>query len=643
LNQSDPCGRTAAAFIALFCCTSLSIAGAASAATVRYVKSGDNLQAVLDAATDGDEIRLQAGATFSGNFVLPLIAGVTTGITVRTDLPDNQVPAENERVIPARAVNFAKIVSPNTAPALRTAAGAHGWRLVCLEFRNNKDGFGDILQIGDGSSAQSSLSQVPYDIVVDRVYLHGHPLYGQKRGIALNGRDVTIRNSYISEIKAVGQDSQGIGGWNGPGPFTIENNYVEAAAENFLLGGSDPPIPNLVSEHVVVRYNYMSRPMAWRDPIIPAPEGVSAAASSGGALPPGTYGYVVVAGRMVGQGTKGHSKPSAQVSASLSTTGAVRISWTAVPDATEYYVYGRAAGAESQYWKVTGTTFTDSGVTGTSGTPPKSGTIWQVKNVFELKNARDVVVENNVFENNWKEAQAGYAIVFTPRNQDGHCSWCTVESVTFRRNIVRHTGSGFNILGHDYPNVSQQTKDITISDNLIYDVRQSYGGTGWGMLIGEGPRDLVVTHNTFDFDGTTLVYLYGGTASSPTAMSGFVFTYNAGPNNQYGINGASASPGALALQMYAPGGTVTGNWISGANASKYPSGNRTEAPFDQYIADRANGDYRLTGALASDGTDGRPAGADIGALTAMQPAAIGEAVAPNIKAPANLRIISSGG
>jgi hypothetical protein len=638
LTHSIPSGRVAAGILTL----SLAISTVASAATVRYVHASDNLQSVLDTAVDGDDIRLQSGATFSGNFVLPVIASATSGITIRTDLPDDQLPADGERVTPARAASFARIVSPNSAAAMRTAAGAHSWRLVCLEFRNNKDGFGDILQIGDGSSAQSSLSQVPYDIVIDRVYLHGDPLYGQKRGIALNGRDVTIRNSYISDIKAVGQDSQGIGGWNGPGPFTIENNYIEAATENFLLGGSDPAIPNLVSEHVTVRYNYMSRPMAWRDPIIPSPGGVSAAAA-GGALPPGTYGYVVVAGRLVGQGTAGHSLPSVQVTFALSATGGVHLSWTPVTGATEYYVYGRTPGHESQYWKVSGTSFTDSGGTGSGGAPPTSGTIWQVKNLFELKNARDVLVENNVFENNWKEAQPGYAIVLTPRNQDGACTWCTIESVMFRHNIVRNSAAGINISGRDYPNPSQQTNGVTISDNVIYGIHQSLGGNGWGILVGDGPRNLVITHNTFDFDGTTLLYVYGGSASSPTVVNGFSFTYNAAPNGQYGVNGASASPGALTLQMYFPGASVTGNWLSGANASKYPSGNRTESPFANYVADIANADYRLTGALSVSGADGRPAGADIDALAAMQTIAVGKSAAPMIKAPANVRIISSGG
>jgi hypothetical protein len=62
----------------------------------------------------------------------------------------------------------------------------------------------DILSIGDGSSAQNSMSLVPHHVIVDRVYVHGDPVLGQKRGIALNSAHTTIVNSYVSDIKASG-------------------------------------------------------------------------------------------------------------------------------------------------------------------------------------------------------------------------------------------------------------------------------------------------------------------------------------------------------------------------------------------------------------------------------------------------------
>src|SRR5262249_38845725 len=64
-------------------------------ADVRLVRAGDNLQAAINSAQPGDELRLEAGATFTGNFALPVTSGSSL-ITIRTDLPDSALPASNQ-------------------------------------------------------------------------------------------------------------------------------------------------------------------------------------------------------------------------------------------------------------------------------------------------------------------------------------------------------------------------------------------------------------------------------------------------------------------------------------------------------------------------------------------------------------------
>ncbi len=317
----------------------------ASAATVA-VRAGADLQAAINSAQPGDVLMLDAGATFTGNFVLPVKSGAEY-ITIRSAAADASLPGPGVRMTPAFASLLPKIRSTNTAPPLITAAGAHHWRLQWLDFPATSLGYGEIIRIGDASSAQSTLAQVPYEFDLDRLYLHGDPLYGQKRGIALNGRSVTIRNSYISDIKAVGFDSQAIGGWNGPGPFTIENNFLEAAGENVLFGGADPTIPNLVTENIVFRNNQVSKPLTWRDPVIPAPAGVAAtSAASGGTLAGGTYAYRIVARRPVGGGTMGRSTASMEISVVVpaGATGTARLTWTPVADATDTGFMGGCPG-----------------------------------------------------------------------------------------------------------------------------------------------------------------------------------------------------------------------------------------------------------------------------------------------------------
>ncbi|HXH05503.1 MAG TPA: carbohydrate-binding protein [Vicinamibacterales bacterium] len=577
------------------------------------VGAGGDLQAAIDAARPGDVILLEAGATFVGNFVLPAKPG-SSPITIRTAADLSQLPGPGTRIGPADAPRLPKLRSPNAEPALRTAPGAHHWRLELLEFLPNADGFYDILRLGDGS--ETDPARVPYEIVVDRCYIHGDPLKGQRRGIALNSARTSIVNSYIADIKAVDFDSQAIAGWNGPGPYLIENNYLEAAGENVLFGGGDPAIVGLVPADITVRRNHLAKPLAWRQPVVEPPGGVSAAAfSSGGSLPAGVYGYRVVAVRRVAEWSLAWSVPSAEVRATVGSAGGrVAISWNPVAGASEYRVYGRTPGAPARYWSVTGTSFVDTGTGGTSGTPPAEATAWAVKNLLELKNARRVLIENNLLEYNWTSAQNGRAILFTPRNQDGGAPWTVVEDILFQYNTVRHIAGAFNILGYDTEHESRQTRNITIRQNLVYDLSGSgWGGDGVFLVVGNAAENVVIEHNTIVHDGT-VVLAYG----SP--MAGFRFTDNLARHNAYGILGDSHGIGNDTLATYFPGAVVAGNVLAGGDASSYPSGNYfpPEAEFLGLFVDPAAGDYRLMpgSPYATAATDGQAVGADVAAFSA---------------------------
>jgi hypothetical protein len=580
----------------------------------RTVRRGDNLQAVLNTAQPGDVLLLEAGAEFVGNFILPVKTG-DAPIVVRSAFSPG-LPAAGQRIQPGHAPLLARLRSATTVPAIRTAAGAHHWHLLYLELAANQNGFGDIIQIGDGGSAQNTLARVPHDFYLGHLYVHGDALQGQKRCVALNAATVTIRDSYISDCKGVGNDTQAIGGWNGPGPYLIENNYLEAAGENVLFGGADPAIPNLVPDGIVVRGNLLSRPLAWRNPIIPTPQ-VTGAAERGG-LPAGTYAYRVIARRLVGQGTTGRSTASAEVQVSVGDGGAVRLSWAAIPGAADYRVYGRTAGAENTYWTVSGTSFVDAGAPGTAGAVPTTGgTVWSVKNLFELKNARNVVVEQNVFENHWKESQAGWAIVLTPRNSGGNCTWCVVEYVRFENNIVRHVAMGINLLGYDIPSrPTRQTNGIVIRNNVFDDISTWYGGNAWFMQMGDEPRDVVIDHNTVSHDGSTFMFLYGGTSTDPREMYNVRITNNAARHSSYGLSGNYFGFGNGVINRFLPGGTVSGNFFSGGSASKYPAGNLVAGAFEDQFADAARSDWRLKAdtRLRGAATDGGDIGADLGSL-----------------------------
>jgi hypothetical protein len=234
--------------------------GTAGGSTIS-VGPGDNLPAAIAAAKPGDTILLTPGAVYAGGLLLPAKDG-DDYITIRSAASDSSLPADGVRITPAYAGQLPKIQGGNAGlPAVRTDHGAHHWRLQFLELIDTYP-YGDIVQLGDGSTAQNSLASVAHDLILDRVYVHG--LSEQKRAIALNSASTTIKDSYISDIKLANGDAQAIGGWNGPGPYTITNNHLEAAGENVLFGGSDPSIYGLVPSDIVFRRNTITKQESWR-------------------------------------------------------------------------------------------------------------------------------------------------------------------------------------------------------------------------------------------------------------------------------------------------------------------------------------------------------------------------------------------
>src|SRR5437763_8899063 len=239
---------------------------AAFARRTTTVRAGGNLQKTLDEARPGDTIVVEAGASFTGPFTLPNKGASAEWITIRTSAPDSTL-APTERVAPADAPHMPKLLSPGGGEAaLQTAPGAHHYRLVGIEIRPaTADAVVyDLVKLGDGSSAQSTLDKVPHHLQLDRCLITAFPAQTLKRGVALNSAETTITNSYIAGFKSAEQDSQAVGGWNGPGPFHIVNNYLEAAGENLMFGGGPPSIAGLVPSDIEVRRNHFFKPLAWR-------------------------------------------------------------------------------------------------------------------------------------------------------------------------------------------------------------------------------------------------------------------------------------------------------------------------------------------------------------------------------------------
>ena len=261
------------------------------------------------------------------------------------------------------------------------------------------------------------------------------------------------------------------------------------------------------------------------------------------------------------------SAPSAERAVSIGGgPAAVVLNWNSVAGADKYRVYiGSSPGAQNRYVQTPNadTQFIYRGGGEVWSSPPATGKLWNVKNLLELKNAQRVLIDGNVFEHLWPASQQGYAILFTPRNDDGNAPWSVVRDISFTNNILRHVSGGLNILGEDDVRSSQHTERITIRNNLVYDMSAAWGGASHFMVMSRGPSDVTVDHNTIFHEGMVVLVDDG-------AVSGFRFTNNVMPHNTYGIFGSSAGTGIDAINAYFPGAVVTRNAFGGGPASVYP-------------------------------------------------------------------------
>lgn len=224
-------------------------------------KTSVDFQSALNACKLGDIIELQAGTIYRGPFNLPNKTSGTGWIYI-TSSALAKLPAACIRVSPADAPNMPMIVvAAGAGGAVQTVPNSHHYRFVGIEFRPVDGNYVyNIVQIGNGEKTESTL---PNNIIIDRCYVHGDPVAGSRRGVMMNGAYIAVIDSYISDCKEEGADSQALATWSTTGPLKIVNNYLEGAGENVIFGGSDPSIPNAVASDIEIRCNYFFKPLKW--------------------------------------------------------------------------------------------------------------------------------------------------------------------------------------------------------------------------------------------------------------------------------------------------------------------------------------------------------------------------------------------
>lgn len=267
-----------------------------------------------------------------------------------------------------------------------------------------------------------------------------------------------------------------------------------------------------------------------------------------------------------------------------------------------------------------------------------AGIHWTIKNLFELKTGRRVLLEGNILEQCWADlpiGQSGYAILLTVRTENGTSAQADVSDITIRKNIIRNTGAGISISGSDGPN-SIRSKRILIENNLMYGISGPLHGDGniagpndgTAFHLGE-PQDLTIRHNTILHTGP-ITWAY-------KTMSGFSFTDNLchsfiSAGGYQGIYGPGVQQVNNTFIRYFPDVTDASrrfhkNILIGGNASRYTNfntqslnyfpGNINAVGFVNYTEGPSNPllfGLNDTSPFKNAASDGKDIGADIGDL-----------------------------
>ena len=218
------------------------------------VNSGDDLQRAIDLARPGDEIILEAGASFTGTFNLPDKGPSADWIIIRSSAED-ALPPPGTRVSPADASNMPKIIGAGSPViAFRAKANAHHYRIIGLEIFPRSGKFAYNLNTFAWSN---------HHIIFDRVYSHGNEL-GGRRFAAFHGKNMAVIDSHISDWWEFGADSQAVW-WTEGQTHLLRNNFLEGAGEVVMIGGSDYKDERLASDITIIGNTFTKRLSWWSE------------------------------------------------------------------------------------------------------------------------------------------------------------------------------------------------------------------------------------------------------------------------------------------------------------------------------------------------------------------------------------------
>ena len=228
------------------------------------------------------------------------------------------------------------------------------------------------------------------------------------------------------------------------------------------------------------------------------------------------------------------------------------------------------------------------------------------KNLFEVKDARRVLLEGNVIEHSWFEAQSAMAINLQSLTDEKNGA-VQATDITVRWNRISQAGQCITMSARGYNGVASPMAKVLVEQNLCTEI--GVDSMNRVLLLTADLQGVMLRHNTFMRLATprkgSVTYVQKG-SGPPASRVDFVDNL-IGPGLDYGCIFGEGKSGTDALAKYAQQWSFVGNgcWDSHPGAAAYPAGNSfvaTQADV-RFNADWSLGPQSPFKGKASDGKD----------------------------------------
>ena len=250
------------------------------------------------------------------------------------------------------------------------------------------------------------------------------------------------------------------------------------------------------------------------------------------------------------------------------------------------------------------------------GEPEHDGTNREIKNLFELKYGRRVLLEANLLTNGWQEEQNSLCVMKSVP-ESGMSAYAQTEHITWRYNKIVGCAEAIRIIHTG----GLPENNFLFHDNVFYDINIT---RTYGTFLGRWFQFQATHKNVNILNNTAFVDEDSGVNGAMIWLDGTINDFNCLNNisgyADEGVGGSGGDEGTDRLDNNTTNYDFRGNVLfgdaAGNNSGNYPAGNFHPATlaavgFVDHQADGTGNDRLLpTSTFKNAGTDGKDPGVD---------------------------------